>query len=414
MASQQSDIKSTGEPCRQLRASVLERCADTALVAQYKSFRNRVKAERNAFAGGHLDDAQLQQNLRQLRAEKAECVCRIEASIRQSGSQALERVEQGSLALARKTFAEADGLEQAAKRLRQTAARQEELGRIAGSVGRVCLGAATAEQADQDPSGDEEEVVEPPAASASKPNWEETLRSEELATTESPALWAARAAAHRECAKEAMVQKRAAEKAAKKEKADGYRSLTEEALRAKLSAAGLDSGGSKAALVRRFFTVSTVAAAASGSAARGSEVALGPGSCATVPPAEEDASAPPAPSAQAQRPAPRRPRLATAGRSAVQVANELLAGGDPDEPMDELFDEPLDSPAPLPTKRPRTNSDGVTSIAAPLWIQKEKQDKAEEEAAAEAAVTLDEYRRLLALGGKPIRLRGINIQWPWA
>ena len=36
------------------------------------------------------------------------------------------------------------------------------------------------------------------------------------------------------------------------------------------------------------------------------------------------------------------------------------------------------------------------------------------EAAAEAAVTLEEYRRLLALGGISKHLRGINIQWPWA
>merc|ERR1712176_288960 len=38
----------------------------------------------------------------------------------------------------------------------------------------------------------------------------------------------------------------------------------------------------------------------------------------------------------------------------------------------------------------------------------------EEAAAAKAAVTLEEYRRLLALGGKPRHLRGINIQRPWA
>ena len=36
------------------------------------------------------------------------------------------------------------------------------------------------------------------------------------------------------------------------------------------------------------------------------------------------------------------------------------------------------------------------------------------EAAAEAMVTLEEYSRLLALGGKSRQLRGINIQRPWA
>ena len=251
MSSQQGELESAGERCRQLRACVLVRCADAGLVEQYKSFQKRMKAERNAFAGGHLDDAQLQENLRRLRREKAECACRIEASIRQSGSQALERVEQGSLALARKTFAEADDLEKAATRLRQTAARQEELGRIAGSVGRVCLGAAAEDQADQPPRDDEEDMFEPPKASASKPDWEVTWRSEGLPATETPALWAARAAAHRERAKEATAQKQAAEKAAKKEKADGYRSLSTADLRAKLDAAGLDSSGSKAALVKR-------------------------------------------------------------------------------------------------------------------------------------------------------------------
>ena len=38
----------------------------------------------------------------------------------------------------------------------------------------------------------------------------------------------------------------------------------------------------------------------------------------------------------------------------------------------------------------------------------------QEEAAAEAAVTLEEYRRLLAMGGISKHLRGINIQRPWA
>ena len=38
----------------------------------------------------------------------------------------------------------------------------------------------------------------------------------------------------------------------------------------------------------------------------------------------------------------------------------------------------------------------------------------QEEAAAEAAVTLEVYRRLLALGGISKHLRGINMQQPWA
>ena len=288
---------------------MLVRCADAGLVEQYKSFQKRMKAERNAFAGGHLDDAQLQENLRRLRREKAECACRIEASIRQSGSQALERVEQGSLALARKTFAEADDLEKAATRLRQTAARQEELGRIAGSVGRVCLGAAAEDQADQPPRDDEEDMFEPPKASASKPDWEVTWRSEGLPATETPALWAARAAAHRERAKEATAQKQAAEKAAKKEKTDGYRSMTTADLRAKLDAAGLDSSGSKAALVKRLLNAPP--AAASGCAAGGPEVAPSPAAPA-APPSEEGASAPPAPAAAAGPPRTLRARVQAA------------------------------------------------------------------------------------------------------
>ena len=38
----------------------------------------------------------------------------------------------------------------------------------------------------------------------------------------------------------------------------------------------------------------------------------------------------------------------------------------------------------------------------------------QEEAAAEAAVTLEVYRRLLALGGISKHLRGISMQQPWA
>ena len=36
------------------------------------------------------------------------------------------------------------------------------------------------------------------------------------------------------------------------------------------------------------------------------------------------------------------------------------------------------------------------------------------EAAAAVGFTLEEYHRLLALGGISKHLRGINIQWPWA
>eukprot|EP00959_Pyramimonas_sp_CCMP1952_P381794 8000346-Pyramimonas_sp.AAC.1 len=73
MSSQQGKVKCAGDRCRQLRACVLDRYTDAALVAQYKSFQKRMRAERNAFAGEHIDDAQLQENLRQLRAEKDEC-----------------------------------------------------------------------------------------------------------------------------------------------------------------------------------------------------------------------------------------------------------------------------------------------------------------------------------------------------
>mmetsp|Transcript_98024 Transcript_98024/g.227329 ORF Transcript_98024/g.227329 Transcript_98024/m.227329 type:complete len:208 (+) Transcript_98024:321-944(+) len=38
----------------------------------------------------------------------------------------------------------------------------------------------------------------------------------------------------------------------------------------------------------------------------------------------------------------------------------------------------------------------------------------EEQAAADVALPLAGFRRLLALGGRPKRLRGINIQRPWA
>ena len=87
MSSQQGDIGNAGERCRQLRPNVLQHCADTGLVDQYKSFQKRIKAERNAFARGCLDQPQLQDKLRQLQKERAECTRQIEASIRQSGFQ---------------------------------------------------------------------------------------------------------------------------------------------------------------------------------------------------------------------------------------------------------------------------------------------------------------------------------------
>ena len=87
MSSQQGEIGSPGQPCRQLRQCVLQRCADTGLVDRYKSFPKRIKAEKNAFARGCLDQPQLQEKLCQLKEEKAECARQIEASIRQGGLQ---------------------------------------------------------------------------------------------------------------------------------------------------------------------------------------------------------------------------------------------------------------------------------------------------------------------------------------
>ena len=85
MSSQQGEIGSHGQPCRQLRLCVLQRCADTGLVEQYKSFQKRIKAEKNAFARGCFDQPKLQEKLCQLKEEKAECTRLIEASIRQGG-----------------------------------------------------------------------------------------------------------------------------------------------------------------------------------------------------------------------------------------------------------------------------------------------------------------------------------------
>ena len=85
MSSQQGDIGNAGERCRQLRPSVLQRCADTGLVDQYKSFQKRIKAERIAFARGCFDQPKLQEKLCQLKEEKAECTRLIEASIRRGG-----------------------------------------------------------------------------------------------------------------------------------------------------------------------------------------------------------------------------------------------------------------------------------------------------------------------------------------
>ena len=226
MSSLQGEVKGAEVTSRQLRSCVLGRCADAGLVKQYKPFPKRMKAERNALAGGRLDSKQLQENLRQLRTEKAECTRRIEVSIRQRGSQVLERVEEESGTLAHKTHAEAEALEQAAKRLRETALRQEELGRLAGSVGRVCLGPDLGTE--EAPSDEDQEVVEALGADASDPAWPESLCSETLPAEESSALWTARAAAHQERAKEAKAQGRAAAKAeraiAKKRKQ--WRSMT--------------------------------------------------------------------------------------------------------------------------------------------------------------------------------------------
>ena len=98
-------------------------------------------------------------------------------------------------------------------------------------------------------------------------------------------------------------------RAAAKEKADGYRSLPMADLRAKLDAAGLDSSGSKAALVKRLLNAPP--AAASGSAAGGPEVVPGPDAPA-APPSEEGASAPPAPAAAAGPPRTQRARVQAA------------------------------------------------------------------------------------------------------
>ena len=91
-------------------------------------------------------------------------------------------------------------------------------------------------------------------------------------------------------------------RAAAKGKADGYRSLTTADLRAKLDAAGLDSSGLKAALVRRLLSP----AAASGAA--GSPQAA-PGVSAAPP--SEDASAPPTGGACPATSPPRKPRAVT-------------------------------------------------------------------------------------------------------
>jgi len=95
-------------------------------------------------------------------------------------------------------------------------------------------------------------------------------------------------------------------RAAAKEKADGYRSLTTADLRAKLDAAGLDSSGLKAALVRRLLSP----AAASGAA--GSPQAA-PGVSAAPP--SEDASAPPTGGACPATSPPRKPRAVTPAKA---------------------------------------------------------------------------------------------------
>ena len=72
MSSLQGEVKGAEVTSRQLRSCVLGRCADADLVEQYKSFPKRMKAERNALAGGRLDSKQLQENLRRLQTEKAD------------------------------------------------------------------------------------------------------------------------------------------------------------------------------------------------------------------------------------------------------------------------------------------------------------------------------------------------------
>ena len=59
-------------------------------------------------------------------------------------------------------------------------------------------------------------------------------------------------------------------------------------------------------------------------------------------------------------------------------------------------------------------SDNDSSVDALVTSSTSAGGTVEKVAAAEAAVTLEEYRRLLALGGISKHLRGINIQWPWA
>ena len=96
MSSKQAEARGPREPARQLRECVLEQCSDLDLVETYTSFQRRMKAERNACAGGHIDGEQLQRNLQQLRKEKAACAMRIEDSIRQN---TLHRVAQDGAAL---------------------------------------------------------------------------------------------------------------------------------------------------------------------------------------------------------------------------------------------------------------------------------------------------------------------------
>ena len=98
----------------------------------------------------------------------------------------------------------------------------------------------------------------------------------------------------REQERQAKCMQTEERRAAAKEKANGFRSLSTADLRAKLDAAGLDSSGSKTALVKRL--LSAPSAAASGGAAGGPEVAPSPGAPAAPPPEE---GAPPAPAAAA-------------------------------------------------------------------------------------------------------------------
>ena len=62
----------------------------------------------------------------------------------------------------------------------------------------------------------------------------------------------------------------------------------------------------------------------------------------------------------------------------------------------------------------RTNENKVPAEPHVLSLAAGPQMMYSVEAAAAVGFTLEEYHRLLALGGISKHLRGINIQWPWA